>query len=122
MASWQENESVRNATETFNSQLNADPFEGAAVMDALAGVIDSVDRLPQREVRGVSPAEFGRYILERINGAASAAEGAGAASYSQLFAAQAEGWKATMSIEETAKTPQVSRTDTTKKSMGDKKS
>jgi hypothetical protein len=105
----------------FEKAIKADPFEGLAVVGALARIIKGFDTLPADVKATIDPIKASGVFLERTTQALVAATQAKDEAYVQIFTAQKQGLEAAQRIDLTANAPQAAATKTATKSMSNAK-
>ena len=118
MPSWKRNEQVTTANTEFTSAVKADPFEGAAVVNALASVIRATEGISGR----VDRAKISGFILDRIGIARDAAINASDPAYALIFESQLNGLEAAQRILQAPAEVPKKPTKTSNKKMSDAKS
>jgi len=124
-AEWQTNPSITGEVTSFQEVLKQDPFEGAAVVAALARVVKATDALQLNSNGEISTGDAGNFVIEHIVSARETAEAVPDPTYAQIFSAQEKGWKAAIRAtrrSRRAPKPQAEPTQTDGKSMSDGKS
>jgi len=119
---WQSHETVTEADQSLQEALAAHPFEGSAVVAALAKVIKATDTLRQSSNGKIKVTEASSFILERIVTAKTTAEEAPDPTYAQIFNAQEQGWEAAVRTSEATPAVPSQPADTGKSRMSDGKS
>lgn len=121
---WQAHPSVAEAETSFQESLHQDPFEGAAVVAALAKIIKATDAMQRSSGGNITVRDSSSFVIEHIEAARETASNVPAPEYTQMFEAQAKGWKGAIRATRAsrAKKPQVEPTPTAKKSMSSGKS
>lgn len=123
-AEWQSHPSITEQQAAFQEALKQNPFEGAAVVAALASVIKATDAMQRSSNGKISVREAGSFVVSRIAEARETAEAVPDPTYAQIFQAQEKGWKGAIRTTRASRVakPQTAPTQTERKSMSDGKS
>ena len=126
-AEWQSHPSITEEVTSFQEVLKQDPFEGAAVVAALARVIKATDALQHGSNGRIGTGEAGKFVIENIAAARETAEAVPDPVYAHMFRAQEKGWKGAIRATRATRAarepkPQAKPTQTAGKSMSDSKS
>lgn len=95
---WDNYETIARAETSFNQAIEADPFEGSAVVEALAGIIRATESLPEKVSQKAGLTKISEFVLAHIGYAREAAEAAPDPVYARILRAQEEGWQSVVNI------------------------
>lgn len=121
---WQSHPTITEAETSFQESLQQNPFEGLAVVAALARVIKETDTLQRSSNGKISIGSASNFVIEHIAKARETAESVPDPTYAQIFQAQEKGWKGAIKATRSARAakPQKEPTETSGKKMNNAKS
>ena len=116
---WQAHPSIAEQETSLQEALQLTPFEGSAVVAALARVIKATDTVRNESNGKVSARAASSFIVGHIVTAREVAESAPDPVYAQILQAQEKGWKGAVRATGAtrARKPQAQPTSTASKAM-----